>query len=180
MAKINWTVSKETFQPDKNYFTVKPVEVSREESDFEIENNKLGDLADTAGMLLMVLFSVFVVLSGICLVGVLANEPKYSLICLSIFIPSLLCAVFIPKLCFKASDKYYALAYKYCEENDVWNTPEVQAIREYNIAQVKLASAWREAHPFEEHIRACFLDTNSSVAIADAARYYAEHFLNKE
>jgi hypothetical protein len=180
MAKINWTVSKETFQPDKNYFTVEHVEVSREESEFEIKNNQLGSLADIAGTLIMVLCSVFVVLSGICLVGVLANEPKYSLICLSIFIPSLLCAVFIPKLCFKASDKYYALAYKYCEENDVWNTPEVQAIREYNIAQVKLASAWREAHPFEEHIRACFLDTNSSVAIADAARYYVEHFLNKE
>jgi hypothetical protein len=180
MATINWTVSKETFQPDKNYFTVEHVEVSREESEFEIKNNQLGSLADTAGTLLMVLFSVFVVLSGICLVAALANDPKYSLICLGIFIPSLLCAIFIPKLCFKASDKYYALAYKHCEENDVWNTPEVQAIREYNIAQVKLACAWREAHPLEEHIRTCLLDKNNSVAIAEAAKYYAEYFINKD
>lgn len=180
MAKINWTIPKETFQPDKNYFTVEHVEVSREESEFEIKNNQLGSLADTAGTLLMVLFSVFVVLSGICLISVLANEPKYWLVCSSIFIPSLLCAVFIPKLCFKASDKYYALVYKHCEENDVWSTPEVKAIREYNKEQEEVAKTWREAHPFEEHIRACLLDTNSSVAIADAARYYAEHFLNKD
>lgn len=180
MAKISWTLYKETFQPDKNYFTKEPVQVSREESDFEIENNKLSDLADTAGTLLMVLFSLFVVLSGICLVGALANEPKYCLICLGVFIPSLLCAIFIPKLCFKASYKYSALVYKYCEENDVWNTPEVKAIREYNKAQEELAKVWRETHPFEEHIRACLLDKNSSVAIADAARYYAKHFLNKE
>lgn len=179
MAKINRTLYKETFQPDKNYFTKEPVQVSREESEFEIENNKLSDLANAAGTWLLVLFSVFVVLSGICLVGVLANEPKYCLICLGIFVPSLLCAIFIPKLCFKASDKYYALVYKYCEENDVWNTPEVKAIREYNEAQEELAKVWRETHPFEEHIRACFLDKNSSVAIADAARYYAEHFLIK-
>jgi hypothetical protein len=179
MATINWTVPKETFQPDKNYFTVKHVEVSREESDFEIENNKLSDLANAAGTWLLVLFSLFVVLSGICLVATLANEPKYCLVCLSVFIPSLLCAFFIPKLCFKASDKYYALVYKYCEEHDVWNTPEVKAIREYNKAQEELAKVWRETHPFEEHIRACLLDKNSSVAIADAARYYAEHFLTK-
>lgn len=180
MATINWTVPKETFQPDKNYFTVKHVEVSREESDFEIENNKLSDLADAAGTLLMVLFSLFVVLSGICLVGVLANEPKYCLVCLCVFVSSLLCAIFIPKLCFKASDKYYTLVAKYCEENDVWNTPEVKAIKEYNKAQEELAMVWREAHPLEEHIRTCLSDKNNSVAIADAARYYAEHFLNKE
>ena len=128
----------------------------------------------------MVLFSLFVVLSGICLIAALFNEPKHCLVCLCIFVPSLLCAIFIPKLCFKASDKYYALVYKYEEENDVWNPPEVKAIREYNEAQEELARAWRETHPFEEYIRACLLDKNSSVAIADAARYYAEHFLNKE
>lgn len=180
MARITWELCKETFQPDKNYFIKESVKVSREESEFEIENNKLSSLADTAGTLLMVLFSLFVVLSGICLIAALFNEPKHCLVCLCIFVPSLLCAIFIPKVCFKASDKYCRMVHKYCEENDVWNTPEVQAIKEYNKLQEELAKVWRETHPFEEHIRACLLDKNSSVAIADAARYYAEHFLNKE
>ncbi len=180
MATINWTMAKDTFQPDKNYFTVEQVQVSREESKFEIENNKLSSLSYTAGALMMVLFSVIVTISGICLMAALFNEPKHCLFFLCIFAPSLICAIFIPKLCFKASDKYATLVAKYCEENDVWNTPEAQAIREYNIAQVKLAHTWRAAHPLEEHIRTCLLDTNNSVAIAAAARYYAEHFLNKE
>jgi len=180
MAKITWELCKETFQPDKNYFIKESVKVSREESEFEINNNKLSGLADTAGTLLMVLFSLFVVLSGICLLAALFNEPKHCLVCLCIFVPSLLGAIFIPKACFKASDKYCRIVHKYCEENDVWNTPEVQAIREYNIAQVKLAHAWREAHPLEEHIRNCLLDKNSSVAIAEAAKYYAEHYINNE
>ena len=180
MAKISWTLYKETFQPDKNYFTKEPVQVSRDESKFEIENNKLGDLIDTAGTLLLVLSSVLVVLSGICLVGVLANEPKYCLACLGIFIPSLLCAFFIPKLCFKASDKYYALAYKYCEENDVWNTPLAKEIKAYNAEQELIAAEWRAKHPLEEKIRACIKDPKSSVEIADLARFYAKEYLLME
>lgn len=180
MAKISWTLYKETFQPDKNYFTKEPVQVSRDESKFEIENNKLGDLVDAAGTLLLVLSSVLVVLSGICLVCILANEPKYCLACLGIFVPSLLCAFFIPKLCFKASDKYYALAYKYCEENDVWNTPLAKEIKAYNAEQELIAAEWRAKHPLEEKIRACIKDPKSSVEIADLARFYAKEYLLME
>ena len=99
MARITWELCKETFQPDKNYFIKESVKVSREESEFEIENNKLSSLADTAGTLLMVLFSLFVVLSGICLIAALFNEPKHCLVCLCIFVPSLLCAYLWNKYC---------------------------------------------------------------------------------
>ena len=117
MAKITRTLYKEIFQPDKNSFIKEPIEVSREESEFEVKNNKLSSLYDIVGTLMLVLFSLIIVLSGICLVVVLLNEPKYCLFFLCVFVPSLICAIFIPKVCFEASDKYYTLVYKYCEEN---------------------------------------------------------------
>ena len=64
--------------------------------------------------------------------------------------------------------------HKWQKENDIWTTPEVLEIRAYNEEQHRIADAWRAEHPFEEHIRACLLDMNNSVAIAEAAKYYVE------
>ena len=40
MATVSWQITKETFVPEKNYFTTEQVRVEREESDFEVQMQK--------------------------------------------------------------------------------------------------------------------------------------------
>ena len=69
----------------------------------------------------------------------------------------------------------------YQKEHDVWNSPElVKEVNAYNAEQERIAAEWRAKHPLEEKIRACLKDPNSSVEIADLARFYAAEYIRME
>ena len=181
MATVSWQITKETFVPEKNYFVTKQVRVEREESDFEVRIQKEAWLAYAYQILL----SIFFILGGLiggCIFGCLAEEhdPKYWLACLGVVVIAILGMCFIIPALVRWEDRCYEQLNVYQNEHDVWNSPEiVKEIKAYNTEQELIAAEWRAAHPFEEHIRACLLDKNSSVAVAEAAKYYAENYIKQ-
>lgn len=180
MATINWTIKKETFNPNKNYFEVENIKVSREESEIEIKNNKLSSLYDGLSTVILVLCSTVAAISGVIFLATVFNDPRYCLVFLVSFVISFLIAIFGCKLLSKTADRHQAIVYTYYEENDVWNTPLVKEIKAYNAEQELIAAEWRTKHPLEEKIRACIKDPKSSVEIADLARFYAKEYLLME
>ena len=183
MSTISWHVEKKTFVPEKNYFKCENIKVWREESEEEMILYDQMMHYDSLGMTLSACLGLGGFFGAIIGGSLVANFVSLFwgiccvVFCLMVGISS------IPVFRFLASksDKYRVLWDKYRDDHDVWNTsPSVQEINVYNAEQERIAEVWRAEHPFEEHIRFCIKDPNSSVAIADAARYYAEHFLNKE
>lgn len=175
MAIIKWQVRRETFKPDKNYFYVDTVEVSRETSEEEDRLNKLSSRYDVCGVAIGILGIVICLFGSISLGALhLWAACGISLVVgiLSIFIG--FCVLINKGLdCDRKLDKFQ-------REHDVWNTPEVQEIERYTKEQNELAAKWRAEHPLEEKIRACLLDPKSSVDIANLARYYAETYLKEK
>ena len=174
MALITWQEKKETFNTEKNYFNITYENVSRETSKEEDRLERLSNRLDAWGLLLGVLFSVIALFGGIAL-GALELWLAFWIvfpICIAGSIISL--TVLINK-----SQEYACKLDNYIKEHDVWNTPEVEAIKQYNKEQQEIADNWRAEHPLEEQIRQCLLDPKSSVDIANLARYYAEVYLKE-
>ena len=175
MATIEWQERKETFNPEKNYFDITYEKVSRETSEEEDRLERLSNRLDFWGVLLGVLFSCIALFGGIVL-GALELWFAFCIvfpICIVGIIISL--TVLLNK-----SQEYASKLDKYIKEHDVWTTPEVEAIRQYNKEQQEIADKWRAEHPFEEQIRQCLLDPKSSVDIAKAAIIYVENYFDKE
>ena len=172
MATIEWQEHKETFNPEKNYFDVTIVDVSRETSEEEDRLSRSRDRCYNLGGSLSIICVLGALFGGIAL-GTLELWLAFCIVfpaCIVGFVLSL-------TLIYGRVDKYTEALDKYIKENDVWNTPEVLAIKQYNKEQQEIADKWRAEHPLEEKIRACLRDPLSSVDIANLARYYAEEYI---
>jgi len=174
MAIIEWQERKETFNPEKNYFDITCEKVSRETSEEEDRLKRLSDRLDTWGIILGVFFAGTAFIGGIAL-GTLELWIAFCIV----FFGSLVGIVISLNVLLNKAQEYEIELDKYIKEHDVWNTPEVEAVRQYNKEQQEIADKWRAEHPLEEKIRACLLDPKSSVDVANLARYYAEVYLKE-
>lgn len=174
MATISWQQKRETFNPEKNYFNIDYVEVSRETSEEEDRLSKLSMRYFNWGLTLCVIFTCGALLGGIAL-GTLNLWIAF------IIVVPLCIAGILFSSCYlmNKSTDYENEVDRYLKEHDVWTTPEVEAIKQYNKEQNEIAEKWRAAHPFEEKIRACLLDPKSSVDVANLARFYALEYLKE-
>ena len=175
MATREWTQMKETFNPEKNYFDITYVNVSRETSEEEDRLERLSSQYDTWGMIIGI-FGIILGLFGCSSLGALGLWLAF---CIVAFISISSVIIGFVVLLNKGLD-YDRKLDKYIREHNIWNTPEVQEIKRYNVEQNELAAKWRAEHPLEEKIRACLLDPKSSVDVANLARYYAEVYLKEK
>lgn len=175
MATTEWQVRRETFNPEKNYFDIDCVMVSRETSEEEDRLERLSSRYDTFGIIIGI-FGIILGLFGCSSLGALGLWLAF---CIAAFISISSMLIGFGVLLNKGLDCDRKLD-QYLRENDVWNTPEVQEIERYNKEQNDFAAEWRAAHPLEEKIRACLLDPKSSVEVANLARYYAEVYLTEK
>lgn len=172
MAIVEWQQKKETFNPDKNYFEITCVNVSRETSEEEDRLERFSSRYDTWGIVVGI-FGIVLGLFGCSSLGALGLWLAF---CIAAFISISSMIIGFVVLLNKGVDCDRKLD-KYLKDNDVWNTPEVQEIKRYNAEQHEIALKWRIEHPLEEKIRACLLDPKSSVDVANLARYYAEEYI---
>ena len=175
MATITWQPKKETFNPDKNYFEVTYVDVSRETSAEEDRLARLAERYNTLGICCGCI-STFAALGGGIALGTLELWLAFWIV-----FPIRIAGIIISVVVFLNKGQEYEIEIdNYIKDNDVWNTPEVQEIEKYNKEQNDFAAKWRAEHPLEEKIRACLLDPKSSVDVANLARYYAEVYLKEQ
>lgn len=175
MATQTWKQERKTFNPEKNYFNCTYVEVSREISEEEDRLSKLSMGYFNWGLALCVIFTCGALFGGIAL-GTLNLWIAFA-------IEFPLCVagvIFSSCYLMNKSSAYDKALSQYYKEHDVWTTPEVEAINQYNKEQQEIAEKWRAEHPFEEQIRQCLLDPKSSVDIAKAAIIYVENYFDKE
>lgn len=174
MATIEWQVRKETFNPNKNYFDITTVDVSRETSEEEDRLSCKHSLCCNLGgwiMMIGILGSLF----GGAALGALEWWIAFAVV-----FPLFVATIFVGLGIMNRSQKYADALDAYKKEHDVWTTPEVEAVRRYNKEQQEIADKWRAEHPFEEQIRQCLLDPKSSVDIAKAAIIYVENYFDRE
>jgi hypothetical protein len=178
MAYLN--AEKKTFNPDTNYFIIDKVQYERELTLYEDELWDKREKCSTRGFWFIGL--------GL-LVGITCLITFGSLMAISTWF--VIGAIF-GAVCFAggfifAHGYFWTKEQHYAEELREWQreheeelwADQLAEIRAYNEEQEKIAEAWRAEHPFEEHIRTCIKDHNSSVAIAVAAKYYAENYLKE-
>lgn len=173
MATIEWSVRKETFNPDKNYFNIDHVDVSRETS---AEEDRLAKLACRYNTCAGWLIGVGVI--GALLGGSALGALELWIWCVLTFAFCIGCII-TGCVLLNEAQRYDTQRDKYIKEHDVWRTPEVIAVEEYNKEQQLIADKWRAEHPLEEKIRACLLDPKSSVDVANLARFYAIEYLKE-
>ena len=175
MATVEWQQKKETFNPDKNYFDITYETVSREtfEEEDRLERNSSRCFSWGAGL---TTFGIFVGLIGGAVFGGLEIWPAFIAVVALCGASILVGTVGL----MNKGQKYSEMLERYVKEHDVWGTPEVQEILNYNKEQNEIAAKWRAEHPLEEKIRACLLDPKSSVDVANLARYYAEVYLKEK
>jgi hypothetical protein len=170
---------KKTFNPDTNYFVIDQVKLERELTPFEDE---LWDKREKCSSLGFLSICLGVLIGIICMItfGILMNFSSWFVIG-AIFGAVCVGGGFILAHCyFWTKEQEFAeeiREFRREHEEELWAEQLVE-VRAYNEEQEKIAEAWRVEHPFEEHIRTCIKDPNSSVAIAVAAKYYAENYLN--
>ena len=175
MATREWQQRKETFNPEKNYFDITYVDVSRETSAEEDRLIRLSNMFD-------ILAIVFGVLGALCLLfgsAIFGAFEMWPAVLIN-FISSAVSIIIALTVFLQLSWKYESQYERYLKVNDVWNTLEVLEIKRYNKEQNEIAAKWRAEHPLEEKIRACLLDPKSSVDVANLARYYAEAYLKEK
>jgi Na+/melibiose symporter-like transporter len=179
MAYLN--AEKKTFNPDTNYFNIDQIQYERELTPFEDElwdkREKCSScgfwsigLGMLIGMICLITFGSLMAISNWFVIG-------------AIFGAACFVGGFMLAHCyFWTKEQDYAeeiREFRREHEEELW-AEQLAEVRTYNEEQEKIAEVWRAEHPFEEHIRTCIKDPNSSVAIAVAAKYYAENYLNKE
>jgi uncharacterized membrane protein (DUF485 family) len=175
------TAEKKTFNPDTNYFIIDQVQFERELTPYEDELWDKREKCESQGFWSI---GLGILIALVCFIGFgLAAEIHNAFIVGIIF--GIVCFIGGFALAhgyfWKKEQNYVEEIQEYRREHeeDLW-ADQLAEVRAYNEAQEKIAEAWRAEHLFEEHIRTCIKDPNSSVAIAVAAKYYAENYLNKE
>ena len=182
MATVYQYFDKDTFEPEKNYFSTEKVKCAREET---TEESRLDDLSykwtsigwNSIGWGCLIGFVgalVFAVIGG------LSEQPLWyigTVFCVALFIGGI---IFANAVCWPRERKYAEQRGEYRKEHEdeLWAEATTE-LRAYNEEQKRIAEAWRAEHPLEERIRACIKDPYSSVDIANLARYYAEAYIKE-
>lgn len=182
MATVYQYFDKDTFEPEKNYFSTEKVKCERKKTDEEI---RLDDLSykwtcigwNSIGWGCLVGF-VGAIAFGMA--GGLTQQHLWyigAVLCMAIFVGGI---IFANAICWPNEQKYAKELTKYREDYEkvLWVAATTE-LRHYNEEQKKIAEAWRAEHPLEEKIRACLKDPMSSADIANLARYYAEEYLKE-
>ena len=183
MATVYQYFDKDTFEPEKNYFSTDKVKCAREET---AEESRLDDLSykwisigwNSIGWGCLIGFVgalVFAVIGG------LSEQPLWyigTVFGVALFIGGI---IFANAVCWPRERKYAEQRGEYRKEHEdeLWAEATTE-LRAYNEEQKRIAEAWRAEHPLEEKIRACVKDPYSSVDIANLARYYAEVYLKEK
>ena len=180
MATIYQYFDKDTFVPEKNYFSTEKVKCERKETEVEeqLENKaykwcNIGYHCIGWGCLFGLIFML--------VFGILGNYNSWYYFGAGfgvfLFVGGF---VFANVACWPNEQKYLEQRRKYSldYESVLWAVATT-GLRIYNEEQKKLAEAWRAEHPLEEKIRACLLDPKSSVDVANLARYYAEEYIKE-
>lgn len=177
MAYLN--VEKKTFNPDTNYFIIESVQYERELTPYE---NELWDKRERCSSLGFWFIGIGLLVGLACLItfGSLMAISTWFVIGAIFGAVCFVGGFLLAHGYFWVKEQDYAEEiqnYRREHEEELWMN-ELAEVRAYNEEQEQIAEAWRAEHPFEEHIRTCIKDPNSSVAIAVAAKYYAENYLH--
>ena len=179
MATIYQYFEKDTFEPEKNYFSTEKVRYSRQETDSELQLHEQASKWSCIG---------FHCIGWGCLIGLifmLAFGVLGSLFSSWYYIGAAVGAfsfiggiIFANATCWPKEQKYLEELQNYRNEHEeeLWLSG-TEDLRAYNEEQKRIAEAWGAEHPLEEKIRACIKDPMSSVDIANLARYYAEEYI---
>jgi hypothetical protein len=178
MSIVYHYVDKETFEPEKNYFSIEKVRVSRKETSEELELwdktvrwSSIGFHCIGWGCLIGLIFMITF--------GILGSSSPWFYIGAAVggilFVGGI---VFANAVCWPKENEAHSVFQQYHKdhEEELWAEATAE-VRAYNEEQKKIAEAWRAEHPLEEKIRACIKDPMSSVDIANLARYYAEEYI---
>lgn len=170
---------KDTFEPNKNYFSVEKVKCERQRTEPEtrlytqaykwscIGFHCIG-WGCMIGLIFLIMFSVLASLfSSWFYIGTGVGAV--------LFVGGI---IFANAVCWPNEQKYAEELgeYRHEHEEELW-AEATKDLRAYNDEQKRIAEAWRAEHPLEEKIRVCLLDPKSSVDVANLARYYAEVYL---
>lgn len=181
MATIDMYFDKDTFIPEKNYFSTEKVKCSRPRTEPETRLRKQADKWSCIG---------FHCIGWGCLIGLIFMITFSALAaCFSdwfyagaavgaiLFVGGI---IFANAVCWPMEQEYSEelMDYRHEHEEALW-ADATKDLKAYNEEQKKIAEAWRAEHPLEEKIRACIKDPMSSVEIADLARYYAIEYLRE-
>lgn len=183
MGKLYQYFDKDTFVPEKNYFSTESVRCEREET---AEEERLWDLSykwTTIGWNCIgwgCLIGFIGAITFGCLGGML-EQPLWYIgagLCITLFLGVI---IFANAVCWPKEHKYAQehKAYTKEHEEELWKEARKE-LDAYNAEQKRIAEAWRAEHPLEERIRACLRDPMSSVDIANLARYYAEEYIKEK
>lgn len=182
MAVIFHYFEKDTFVPEKNYFSTEKVQCSRHEDETELNFteqsykwtcigwNSIG-WGCLLGIIMMLTFGILgSTFSAWYYIGAGFGFAS--------FVGGI---IFANAVCWPKEAKYLELYREYYtkHEEELW-AEATKEIKAYNEEQKKIAEAWRAEHPLEEKIRLCIKDPMSSVNIANLARYYAEVYLQEK
>lgn len=179
MSIVYHYVDKETFEPEKNYFSIEKVKVSRNETPEECELwakaarwSGVGFQCIGWGCLIGLIFMItFSVLAACFSDWFYAGTAAGAILFVGGF-------VFANVVCWPKENEAHSVFQQYHKdhEEELWAEATAE-VRAYNEKQHEIAGAWRAEHPLEEQIRACLRDPMSSVDIANLARYYAEAYI---
>jgi hypothetical protein len=181
MAIVCHYVDKETFEPEKNYFSIEKVQVSREETSEELELWDKAARWSSVGFLCIgwgcLIGLIFMITFGT--LGSLVSPWFYIGAAVGgiLFVGGI---VFANAVCWPKEQEAHSVFQQYHKdhEEELWAEATAE-VRAYNEKQHEIAKAWRAEHPLEEKIRACIKDPNSSVEIADLARYFASEYVKE-
>ena len=174
-------VEKQTFNPNTNYFDLEYVTIERELDHYEDE---LWDKREKCGHrgFWSVGLGIFIAIGCFIGFGLMMEVSKLYVIGVIFGIACFFGGFILAHGYFWKKEQDYSEelhSYRYNHKEELW-AEALAEVKAYNEEQERIAETWRAGHPFEEHIRTCIKDPNSSVAIAEAARYYAENYLNRE
>lgn len=180
MATIYQYFDKETFEPEKNYFSIEKVRCERQRTEHEMHlidmSYKWSSIGFHCigwgclfGLVFMITFGILGSFNSWYYFG--AGFGAF------LFVGGF---IFANAVCWPKEQKYSEELRKYRDEHEeeLWAVATTE-IRNYNQEQEKIAEAWRAEHPLEEKIRACIKDPMSSVDIANLARYYAKEYVKE-
>lgn len=179
MSTVYQYFDKDTFVPEKNYFSTERVECKRKQTELEEQLESKADMWRNIGFSCIgwgCLFGLIFIITF----GILSNFNYLwcfgAVFGVFLFVGGI---VFANAACWPKEQEYLEQyrSYRFNHEEELWAEATAE-LRHYNEEQKKIAEAWRAEHPLEEKIRACVKDPMSSVDIANLARYYAECYLN--
>ena len=180
METVYQYFDKDTFVPEKNYFSTEKVKCERKLTEVEVQLENKADMWRNIGYHCIgwgCLFGLIFMLTF----GILGNYNSWWYFGAGfgafLFVGGF---TFANVACWPKEQEYLEQRRKYRldYENALWVVATTE-LRHYNEEQKKIAEAWRAEHPLEEKIRACLKDPMSSVDIANLARYYAEEWLKE-